>query len=732
MSALVRKRFTDARNATQVWRQEAKEDYDFYAGEQWSDADKAQLKEQLRPVVSFNRIHPVVETVTGLEISNRQEIRFIPRQAGAAQVNEILTGAAAWIRDECNAEDEESEAFRDTAICGMGWTETRIEFEDDQDGQILIERVDPLEMYWDPAARKQNLIDARWLMRVKDVPRDWLEAEWPDKAEQLLLDPVWLASDGDDLNAKTHPDDPALAYSEPSGATPGTKDGMIRLIEYQWKEHHPYFRVVDPASGSIKEYDEETFEVLKSRYDAMGEKLNYVSQSRCRRYRAFLSGSVVLEIGETPCRSSFTYMAMTAYRDRNRGTFYGIVRGMKDPQRWANKWLAQSMHIINSNSKGGLMAEKDAFDNPRDAEANWAKPDAITLLRPGGLGKIQPKPPAQYPQGTNDLMTFAIQSIRDVTGVNVELLGLANRDQPAMLEFQRKQSAVTILSTLFDSLRRYRKEHGRALLYLIQDYVADDRLIRISGQQGQEYVPLAKDRLTGRFDVIIDDAPTSPNEKQRIWELLVQVLPILPTIGLPLIPQLLDYVPLPASLVQTWKAALEPKPPSQEEMAQKQLQARLMAAAAQQAEGEGASAQADARKKHADATLAEAEALAQTPQAKVALLFADFLQKTAQAQKYITQANQGGPQPDPTEQARVMREWANAAKAYAEAQAVPSRAANEAPQWSKAIQDIAKAHTGLQANENQIGIDRMKAFAEAFGKMNGAEPRQDQSGIPPL
>jgi hypothetical protein len=35
---------------------------------------------------------------------------------------------------------------------------------------------------------------------------------------------------------------------------------------------------------------------------------------------------------------------------------------------------------------------------------------------------------------------FAISSIRDVTGVNLELLGLRDANQPGMLEAQRKQA----------------------------------------------------------------------------------------------------------------------------------------------------------------------------------------------------------------------------------------------------------------------------------------------------
>ena len=178
-------RLGEARTHQGDWREQAAEDYAFVAGDQWSAEDRERLKEQLRPVITFNRVAPIIDAVAGTEVNNRQEVRYVPRQAGDVGVNELLTGAAEWVRDQCDAEDEESDAFWDTLVCGMGWTETHIDYEQDPDGKILVERVDPLEMYWDPAARKRNLDDARYVIRVRLIDEADFEAMWPGQAELL-------------------------------------------------------------------------------------------------------------------------------------------------------------------------------------------------------------------------------------------------------------------------------------------------------------------------------------------------------------------------------------------------------------------------------------------------------------------------------------------------------------------------------------------------------------------
>lgn len=555
-----------------LWHTEAKQDFAFRAGDQWPEEDAPEMNAARRARLTFNQIDPVIDAVAGSEITNRQEVRYIPRQVSDGPVNEVLTEAARWFRDQCDADHEESAAFTDAATCGMGWTETRLDYEENPNGDPKITRVDPLEMFWDHAAKQANLIDARRIFQVqRKVPLRDAQERWPNGPDGVAIeddsiyDAAWASNESEEETPyAVHTAGDPLEHS----GSEGREERTVTLMQVQWFERESYYRslMIDPDTGAPKlaEFSEEQHEMATQRSLELGVPYRAVKQMRKVYYRAFI-GAEVLEMGPITAPSgkpatAFNFVPITGKWDRNKQHFYGLVRSMRGPQEFANKWLSTTVEIMARQAKGGLMLEEGTVADTEEFEQNWSTPGANAYFKPGAItgGRVTPKPASQFPNDFMQMTAFAIAAIRQVTGVNAEQLGMAQQQQPASLEYQRRQSATVILAPLFDSLSRYRRIQGRLLLFLITEYLSDGRLIRIVGDQGEQYVPLMHDPNVTEYDVIVDDAPSSPSQKELVWNSLVQVMPLVQNLNPP--PQailaLLDYSPIPSSVVSKIKQAV--------------------------------------------------------------------------------------------------------------------------------------------------------------------------------
>lgn len=550
------------------WRASARDAFNFRAGEQWTTEDKQLLDSQERPHIVFNRVLTILKAVAGMEINGRHEIHFIPRNSEDTAVNEVLSAASKWMADSCDGEDEESTAFDHCCTTGMGWCENRMSYKADPAGLYVEEAINPLEMYWQRGVRKKNLVGpeggARRLTRVRMMPigdamrmfpgftREQLDATWandgPLDYPQKSLEQRWKRDSANTLNE------------------PYDDQCEVTIVQTQWIEEEIYWLVADMQTNTKVELSDQEYKTFEHRMRQLGMEVHAARMTRDVYKQAFLGGenTMLKAAGPSPIAGQFSWQCITGELDYVKGIWFGLVKVMRDPQMWANKWLSQILHILNTTAKGGIIAETDAFDDEREAEEGYALADSITWAAPGALSgpnpKIIAKPGAGVADGYLGLMTFALSSIKDVTGINLELLGQQDQNQPGIIEAMRKQAGMTVLATLFDSLRRFRKHTGRSRLYFIQNFLSDGRLVRVVGPDSAQSVRLAKEKTTGEYDVIVDDTPTSPNQKEANWAIIQPLLVVFKDqlMAHPeVFAMLLEYSPLPSRVVEAVKGFIK-------------------------------------------------------------------------------------------------------------------------------------------------------------------------------
>lgn len=524
-------------DALSGWRSEAEQMFDFYAGHHWGKEDRAAMQGQNRPTLVFNKITGVVNAVCGSEVTNRFETRFIPRTTEDEPFNEAMTETVRYIRQRADVEHEESIAFQDTAITGVGSVEFWKDYSEDPEGIDKVERVPILDMLWDPSAKKMNLEDARWVIRGKWIPLDECIKKWPKHKQALTA--LSSAKEGsayqDSSESGVHNQTNAFMYSDNDSSFYNSSTDKVLVHEWQrWYLTSVYY-FINPIDGTEQIADAQEWATLKNQFDDQGfqEGLHYdYTEIQMKRYkRAFATANIFLEDKEPAIQSGFTYKFITGLRETSADMtrFFGIVRLMKDPQQWINKAMSQIVYIISTNPKGAILAEKGVFVKPTQAMNDWAKPNKIIEVKPGAISNREfMVAKGEYPQGLDRIMQISAQFVSEAVGVNPYFMGnvedLRRTASTAVTSVQ--QQAMVVLSVLFDSLKKYRKQAGRMHLDFIKNFMPDGAIVRVvlpnTGGVPQ-MVPFKEDWVNKvKYDVIVDSAPVSQSAVREFWESLQQ------------------------------------------------------------------------------------------------------------------------------------------------------------------------------------------------------------------
>ena len=506
--------------------------YGYYSGSgQWDSEDVAALKTQRRPALTLNNIQPIVDVVTGSEITARFESKYQPRTAEDEPHVDMMNELYRYIRDKTNAEQVESKAFADAVITGLGCTEILQDYETDRDGIQRILRVPPRELQWDPASKETNLLDSFYVIRKKQVSKRKFRVLWPEHA--ALVDT--LPSSPQDLSTIESGPRADPWGGKADGPSSMVKKDSVLVSEHQFFEVENLWISSDSTTGAdvefrtaeeAKNFQRSIIAIAQSQPELQIQIPPVVKIPSRRYYRSFVAGNgtALLEFGELPVQGGFTYQFITCFDDiRDDGTIrYGLVRNAEAPQQAYNKYVSQLVHIISVNPKGAMAHETGTFANLSKAKQNWAMPDGDVEINPGMMERFKQLDGAKMPSGMENLTGLFKDSLTDVTGININYLGGQAEDlrrtSTSLVQLIQRQGMV-VLSNPFDALRLYRKTTAELLQSYIAKYWSEGRIFRVTGSQ---YAAYAKDWTRNKYDVIVDEAPSSVNQQMEAWNAMTQ------------------------------------------------------------------------------------------------------------------------------------------------------------------------------------------------------------------
>ena len=572
------------------WEKDARIDFEFAALKQWQDEDRKLLEEEGRPALVFDRTRPIIANVSGSEMTSRHEPKFLPRDADLEDMDVKYSEAGnkvyRWIRDRGDFPHHESLAFQSCLVCGVGCTELYIDYEEDSDGVIKMLRVPIFEIGWDPASVDPNYMDAKFVIRDRWVDEDEVIQRFGREAAQSakLLGstdkPGGSRGFIDRLFSK-EVDDPRSAYFDNKGRQYyNEKRKQIRVWEMVRKEKTYQTRIVPPA---FMQAEKDLYLPKKNATDAIRDMQEQIMAYNLQAVqmgmppepplrfiedfpmvevkRSYHAGNEVISEDVLPMHY-FPYQFMTAFEDwsePSRRYHFGLMRSMRDPQRYANKFASHMAHMWASNPKGAIIAEEDLFESPEMAKKEWASAKGWITVEPGKLQGPKPKyeiiPNGVNFQGVSLLLEHSVNSIPAAAGISEQYTvgnpGDLRRTAASAVQSVKESNQVTI-SQPFDSLRLYKRIQGRLILDYVSAYVPIGQLQRLLNQEQQaEFIGPAKSgMLHQQYEVVVEEAPASKSKQMEVFNKIMETsfIPQLLEIGVTVPPELAKFFPFPPDI----------------------------------------------------------------------------------------------------------------------------------------------------------------------------------------
>jgi len=452
-------------------------DVDFYDNYQWASDDAEAVTDRGQMPLVYNEVAPAVDWLIGTERRTRADWKVLPRTEDDVSGADVKTKFLKYVSDVNRVPFVRSRAFADALKAGVGWVDDGVQ--DDPTKEVLYSKYeDWRNVLWDSAGYELDLSDARYVFRWRWVDEDIALAMFPGReaAVRAAVDDVGAYDGEQDDEDMWYLGDPIRESRSGIIRTSGVSVSLearrrrVKLIECQYRRPTQVHVVTEgPWRGTIiPDFD--------------GQKsISAVPRLMMRVHFAVFTETALLAWSPSKLRhNSFSLTPIWCYRRGRDRLPYGVIRRVRDIQADINKRASKALWLSNTNQ---IIGDEGAVADWDEAREEASRPDGVIVKRAGKEFEIR----RDY-QGASaqvEMMTLSAQSVQKAIGVNNENLGRAtNAVSGAAIEARQNQGAVGTTEP-FDNLRLAIQVQGEKQLSLAEQFVSEERAVRITGEYGK-------------------------------------------------------------------------------------------------------------------------------------------------------------------------------------------------------------------------------------------------------
>lgn len=609
------------------WRSVADREMDYADGNQLdTDLLRAMRKIGIPPSME-NIISVTLEGVRGYEENTRTDWRVTPNgQPGGQDVADAISYKLNEAERHSRADDACSQAFYPQIAVGLGWVEVSRQ-DDPFSYPFRCHAVHRNEIFWDWHSERDDLSDARWLLRQRWLHPSRLMRHFPQHRELIRRFgkhginwwhefPSEIDGAGGDTGLR-RAWDVARDWTVAEDRWHNAMTAEVCVGEL-WYRRWVNAVVLKSPDGRIVEYDENN----PAHVMAVAQGLVQHQRATIARVRrSYWLGPHCLFDGETPYTHKwFPYVPFWGFREDTSRVPYGYVRNMVYMQDTLNSGTSRLRWGMSAYRVERTTGAVDMADDVFRREVG--RLDADIVLNPAHMAqpgaRFEVKRDFQLNQQQMQMLQTAREAIERVNPAgSAAFSGRRGTATSGSQESTQVEQANQALAHMMGNFRRGRTLVGEQLMALLiqemgeqqetvvieGDAVRADRIVVLNKPEtdpatGQRY--LSNDLQRTRLMVALEDVPSTHSYRAQQLAAMSEAVKSLPAqyqaAALPFMASLMD-IPFKREMVEAIRAAAQQETPEQiEQRIQQAVQDALQKSRADLKERE-----LDIREKLADA-----------------------------------------------------------------------------------------------------------------------------------
>ena len=299
--AQVNKQLWERANNThrQRWQYLSQKGHDFYLNEQLSKEEKESLEESGMPTFTINRVTPIVEIMKYFVTANNPKWKAVGATGDDVDVAQVHSDISDYCWYLSNGKSLYSQVALDALTKGIGYFFVDVDKDADRGmGEVRFNRLDPYDVYVDPASRDFLFRDATFIQVRKNIARARLINMLPEFESKIKK-----VSKNTEILSYSERDTHEGQSIQPEDVTMGVNldaedDDIIPYYETYSKKKFAYFNVYIKVMPSPEEMQVIQEDIQKQLEDFKSEIEVGLIEKQQQIAQAVEAGEMIPERGQ--------------------------------------------------------------------------------------------------------------------------------------------------------------------------------------------------------------------------------------------------------------------------------------------------------------------------------------------------------------------------------------------------------------------------------------------------